>query len=357
MHQTTSAKPDLIRLLDIEHPIVQGPFGGGLSSAKLVAAVANRGGLGSFGAVDLTPEQIVETARDIRSRTDRPFNLNLWISKYDPGGAGVSPSDAERYWKLFRPYYEEMNLPAPDFEGRTVVSFEAQMDALFAVKPPVFSFVFGVPAPKILDECRRLGIVTMGTATTVAEAEILDAAGVDIVVATGFEAGGHRVSFLGKPEEQLIGTFALIQLVSRRVRCAVVAAGGIVDANGIRAAAALGAQGAQLGTAFLACAESGTSDAHRDALFSPMAFNTSLTSAFTGRLARSLDNRWVREMAERVSEFAPYPIQTWYFSRLKFASLELGRTDLFSLYGGQAAPNLVHRRADDLIDDLIAGIS
>jgi len=357
MIRPRSLTTNATKTIGIEHPIVQGPFGGGLSSVKLVAAVSNRGGMGSFGAVDLPPDKIVETAEEIRKLTDAPFNLNLWISKFDTGGDGLSEADADRYWSVFQPYFEEMGLQRPDFRGRTPLTFDAQMEGLFAARPRVFSFVFGIPDKKILAECRRLDIVTLGTATTINEAEALEAAGVDMIVATGSEAGGHRVAFLGEAEDQLIGTFALVQLVTRRVRCPVIAAGGIVDASGVRASIELGAQGAQLGTAFLACAESGTSDVHRNMLFSPSTRRTTLTRAFTGRLARSLENRWTEEMQSRTDDLAPYPVQAWYFSQLKSACLEQGRIDLFSPYGGQVAPNLVHRRADDLMDELIAGIT
>jgi len=356
MNKQPSIMSNATKIIGIEQPIVQGPFGGGLSSTKLVAAVSNRGGLGSFGAVDLDPGMIVATADEIRKQTDSAFNLNLWVSKFDTGGDSLSDADADRYWDVFRPYFEELGLQRPDFRGRSPVTFNEQMEGLFAAKPRVFSFVFGIPDQKILAECRRLDIVTLGTATTVDEAEALEAAGVDMIVATGSEAGGHRVSFLGAPEDQLIGTFALIQLITRRVRCPVIAAGGIVDARGIRASMELGAQGAQLGTAFLACEESGTSDAHRKMLFSSVTRRTTLTRAFTGRLARSLENRWTEEMQSRTSEIAPYPIQAWYFSKLKSACLEQGRIDLFSPYGGQTAPNLVRRHADDLMDDLVGGI-
>tara|TARA_R110002072_G_scaffold166949_2_gene320316 strand:+ start:210 stop:1280 length:1071 start_codon:yes stop_codon:yes gene_type:complete len=350
-----TAPNPLTALLGIDHPVIQGPFGGGLSRAGLTAAVSNKGGLGSFGAEPLSPREIEQTARDIRALTDRPFNLNLWVSRADAGGARPAPRDLERAWRLFEPYFAELGLARPDFEDRPDIAFADQADAVLAARPAVFSFVFGIPPVAVLRECRRLAIVTMGAATSVAEAEALDAAGVDLIIATGLEAGGHRVSFLGRAEDQLMGTFALTQLIGRRVKKPVIAAGGIADGAGVRAARALGAAGAQVGTAFLACGESGADDLHRAALFGPGAARTELTRAVTGRLARCLANRWIDEMANRAADLAPFPVQGWYFAKLKAASAAAGHTDFHALYGGQIAPNLRHRQAGDLMDDLISG--
>ncbi len=354
MPQSTATLP-LTSFLDIDHPVIQGPFGGGLSRAGLTAAVADKGGLGSFGAEALTPGEIEQTARDIRALTDKPFNLNLWVSRADAGGARPTPRDLERAWRLFKPYFAELGLDRPDFEGRPSVPFADQVDAVLAARPAVFSFVFGIPPLDVLAECRRLGIKTLGAATSVAEADALDQAGVDLILATGLEAGGHRVSFLGRAEDQLMGTFALTQLIVRRAARPVIAAGGIADGAGVRAVRALGAAGAQVGTAFLACDESGADDLHRAALFGPAAQRTELTRAVTGRLARCLANRWLDEMADRTADLAPFPVQGWFFAKLKAAAVAAGRTDFHALYGGQIAPNLRHRRAADLMDDLIAG--
>jgi nitronate monooxygenase len=179
---------------------------------------------------------------------------------------------------------------------------------------------------------------------------MLDDAGVDLIVATGFEAGGHRPSFLSRAEDSLMGTFALTQLVAARVKAPVVAAGGIADGRGIRAALALGAQAAQIGTAFLACAESGTTDEHREALFGDGAQDTVLTRTYTGRLARGLRNRWVEEVTPRAATLPPFPVQSWFVSKLKAAAMKTGRTDLVPLYGSQIAPNLRHRTAPALME-------
>lgn len=340
----------LTPLLGIRHPVVQGPFGGNLSTVSMVACVSNAGGLGSYGAHMLSPDEIGALTANIRNATPAPFAINLWVDDEEPGGLHPTPEDFERWWPLFEPYYAELGVAKPACPPQTGQHFADQVDALIEARPPVFSFVFGIPSRKVLDACRVRGIRAIGAATTLAEAEALDAAGVDAIVVTGMEAGGHRPSFLASAEASLTGTFALIQLVAPRVKAAVIAAGGIIDRRGIDAAVTLGAQGAQLGTAFLACEESGATPEHRGALWSPAARRTTLTRSFTGRLARGIVNRWVRELGSQ-REFAPYPLQSWFMSGLRRATA--GRTDLVSLWSGQIAPNLRHRTTAALMDSLI----
>lgn len=343
------------RRLGITQPIVQGPFGGGLSSVELAATVSDLGGLGSFGAHMLAPERIGPLVAELRARTSRPFAINLWVSDHDAGGLDLDEATFERYWPLFEPYFRELGVPRPERLERGHPPFEEQVEALLEARPPVFSFVFGIPPRPVLAACRERGIVTVGAATTIAEAEALDAAGVDLIVATGAEAGGHRPSFLASAEESLTGTLALVPLVADRVRAPVIAAGGIADGRGVRAVLALGAQAAQIGTAFLACRESATTDLHRDTLFSPAARRTTLTRAFTGRLARGVRNRWTEEMGDR-RDLPPFPITGWFVSRLRPAALAAGRSDLVALWSGQAAPNLRHRDAASLMRALLADL-
>ncbi len=334
----------------LDTPVIQGPFGGGLSTVLLASTVSNLGGLGSFGAEPLAPEDIIAVAREIRTRTAHPFNLNLWVSVADPGGESITDAAFERVWRQFAPYYEELGVDKPARPKQFHHPFEDQFAALLEAAPPVFSFVFGIPTAGQMAQCRKRGILTLGAATSIAEAIALDEAGVDAIVATGAEAGGHRVSFLGQAEESLIGTFALIQLAAARVKAPVIAAGGIADHKGLRAALALGAQGVQVGTGFLACDESGASARHRAALFSRDAEHTVLTRTFTGRLSRGLKNRLAVEMPEPA---APYPIQSWFAGQLKAAARKQDRSDLVSVWSGQIAPNLKHRSARALMAELV----
>jgi nitronate monooxygenase len=348
---------DAARRLGVRYPIVQGPFGGGLSTARLAATVSNMGGLGSYGAHLLGPAEIGRVAGEIRSLTAQPFALNLWVSDHDEGGNALSQAEFDRACRVFEPYFRELGIELPRPPDRFHPRFAEQVEALLEARPPVFSFVFGVPPPAVLAACRSRGIVTIGAATSITEARMLDDAGVDLIVATGFEAGGHRPSFLARAEDSLMGTFALTQLVAARVKAPVIAAGGIADGRGVRAALALGAQAAQIGTAFLACAESGTTDAHREALFGERAEDTMLTRAYTGRLARGLRNRWIEEMAPHAATLPPFPALGWFVSKLKAAAMRAGRTDLVPLYGGQIAPNLRHRTAPALMQDLVNALT
>lgn len=345
------------RRLGITYPIIQGPFGGGLSTVALAATVSELGGLGSYGAHALTPDQLGEVARAIRARTSKPFALNLWVSDHDPGGLELSTADYDRVARIFEPYFRELGGSVPALPPQIGPRYDDQIDALLATAPPVFSFVFGVPAPKILAECRRVGVVTLGAATSIAEAQALEAAGVDLIVASGSEAGGHRPTFLGRAEDALMGSFALTQLVAARVKIPVVAAGGIADRRGVAAALVLGAQAAQIGTAFLGCQESGASAMHKDLLFSDRSHSTTLTRAFTGRLARGLSNRWTREFAAQIEQLPPFPIQSWFVSQLRTAALAAGNPELMSLWSGQIAPALRHRTAAALFNELIGSSS
>jgi nitronate monooxygenase len=351
----TVPRTDAARRLGISHPVIQGPFGGGLSTPDLTATVSNLGGLGSYGAHVLEPDEIGALAAELRRRTARPFALNLWVSDHDPGGREPSPAALERAWGVFDLWFRELGLGRPELPTAYHPRFEEQVEALLDTRPPVFSFVFGIPPAAILAECRRREIVTIGAATTLAEARALDEAGVDLVLATGFEAGGHRPSFLAAAEESLVGTLALTPMVADRVRAPVIAAGGIVDRRGIRAVLALGAQAAQLGTAFLACAESGTTDAHRAVLFGERGERTALTRAYTGRLARGVPNGLTDRIDKRLADLPPFPAHAWFVSRLKAAAAAAGRTDLVPLYASQAAPNLRHRTAAGLMAALIEG--
>jgi nitronate monooxygenase len=213
-----------------------------------------------------------------------------------------------------------------------------------------------VPSAQVLERCRAAGIATVGTATTAAEARLLQDAGVDMIVATGFEAGGHRASFLSEPEACLTGTLALIPQVVDAVKLPVIAAGGIVDGRGIAAAMKLGAGAVQIGTAFLACEESNAAPLHRQMLFSEAARRTTLTRAFTGRLARSIHNEFIEEIQGKEALLPPYPVQGWLTGKLREAALKAGRLDVVSLWSGQGAPLLKHRRARELFESLLATV-
>ncbi len=346
-------KTDITKLLKIDYPIVQGPFGRGGSTALLTATVSNGGGLGSFGANDLDASDITKVGAAIRSLTQKPFGMNLWVSTFDQGGDSLEKDTYALVTKMLRPFYEELGVDPPEMPTGKAKDFESQMEAVLNLKPAVFSFVFGIPSKEILDECRKRGIYTAGAASTVDEAVAIEEAGVDMVVASGFEAGGHRPSFLRPAEDSLVGTIALVPQIADRVRIPVIAAGGIADGRGVAASLLLGASAVQIGTSFLACDESGVSEEHRKLLFQDDAKYTGLSRAYTGRLARGLYNRFAKELKPLESQFAKYPAHSWIVAPLKAAAIAQGRTDLIALWAGQAAPLVKHHKASELLASLV----
>lgn len=326
----------LTEKLGIAYPIIQGPLGG-LSSQKLTAAVSNFGGLGSFGAHGLAPSAIKDVIAEIRSLTTKPFAMNLWVSMEDEGARTSDERAFRRSLAALEPHLAELEAPRPAYKIFSPLSFEAQVRVLLDAKVSVFSFIFGIPPREILDECRTNGIATIGAATTPDEAAALRDAGVDAIAASGFEAGGHRGSFLRSPEDSLTGTFALVPQVADIADVPVIAAGGIADARGVIAAFALGAEGVQMGTVFLACEESGAGRLHREALRSGKAGHTALTRGFTGRLARGINNHFLEELNRSETEILPYPLQRALVKSLAVHAEAAGRPDLLALWAGQSA--------------------
>lgn len=343
--------------LGIAHPIIQGPFGGGLSSVRLAAAVSNAGGLGSFGAHHLSPGQMRQVIRDLQAATPKPFNINLWVSRHDPGAEVMTAAHHEQGLRQFTPVYERLGIAAPPIESPETFGFEQQAEVILDLRPAVFSFVFGIPATDILRDCARRGILTVGAATTLEEAAALDEAGVDMIVATGSDAGGHRPSFLRPAEDSLTGTFSLVPQVRKITRRPVIAAGGIAEAGGMRAAFQLGADAVQIGTAFLACEESNCPPPHREALFTPVAARTRLSRRFTGRLARFISSPLLEELETIAHPALPFPLQAAFNRPVKTEGVLRGDAELLPLYAGQAAPLIRHRRVDDLMRELIAVLS
>jgi nitronate monooxygenase len=341
------------KILGIDYPILQGPFGGGLSSAELVAAVSNAGGLGGYGAYTLSPQEIIDVDNKIRSATGKPYNLNLWVSDSDAPNGRVTDGQYEQAAQLFKPYFDEAGIPLPGKPAPFASRFENQVQAILDIRPAVFSFIFGIPAAGILEQCRKLNIKTIGAATTLDEALALEAAGVDMIVASGFEAGGHRPSFLAPAEQSMTGTFVLLQLIKEKVKTPVIAAGGIANGRGIVAALTLGADAAQIGTAFLACDESGALPVQRHMLFSDAAKYTTLSRAFTGRLGRGITSRLARDLAGKENQFLPFPLQGTFMSPLRKAALDQQKWDMVLCWGGQIAPILKHTKASRLMQSLI----
>jgi nitronate monooxygenase len=325
---------NLAQLLDIEFPIIQAPMAG-VQAGALAAAVSGAGALGSLPCAMLGPEAMAKEIALIRSFTDKPFNVNFFCHV-----APVADAAREAAWRReLAPYYREFGIDAdkiPAGPGRAPFSAEAA-DALEPFHPAVVSFHFGLPSRELVDRVKRWGSKMIACATTVDEARWLEERGVDAIVAQGVEAGGHRGNFLSEDLTTQVGTLALVPQVARAVRVPVIAAGGIADAQGVAAAMAVGAAGVQVGTAFLLCAEATTSVVHRAALKSEAARHTALTNLFTGRPARGIVNRVMRERGPMNPGAPAFPLATGAIAPLRAKAEAQGSGDFSPLWSGQNA--------------------
>jgi nitronate monooxygenase len=319
-------------LFGVSLPVIQAPMAGVQGSA-LAVAVANAGGLGSLPCAMLAPDAMRKELAAIAAQTSKPYNVNFFCH------VPPTPSaEREAAWRAaLAPYYAELGIdPAtvPAGPGRLPFSREAA-DVLAEFRPPVVSFHFGLPAAELLARVRSWGARVLSSATTVAEARWLEAQGVDAIIAQGLEAGGHRGLFLSDDTTTQVGTFALVPQIARAVRVPVIAAGGIADARGVAAAMALGAAGVQVGTAYLLCPEATTSALHRAALKSDAARVTALTNLFTGRPARGIVNRLMRELGPMSPSAPAFPLATAAIAPLRARAESLGSGDFSPLWAGQ----------------------
>ena len=339
------------RALGIRVPIVLGPFGG-MSSVALAAAVSNGGGLGSFGLYGYDGERIRTTARDLAAATGAPFALNLWLPHDGDHEELPSQEEYDSYLGALAGIFDELGVALPERPAAYLPPFEEQFEAVLEARPAVVSFVFGVPPADVVARAHERGILVVGAATSVAEAVALEAGGVDLVVATGMEAGGHRPSFLSRAEDSLVGTLALVPQVVDAVGVPVIAAGGIGDGRGVAAAMMLGASAAQIGSAFLSTEQSAAAPAYRAMLRSPGGERSVLTRGPSGRLARGIPNRLTR-----LAEPPPFPVQNWLTGRFRPVAGERGNTDLMSLWAGQASRLAGETDATALLNRIVADAS
>ena len=275
--------------------------------------------------------------------------MNLFAGGYD----GTGSSDTAAMLQLIAPWHERLGLPPPAAPAGSLPPFEQQVEVVLRSNVPVFSFTFGIPAAEIMRRMKDRGIKLIGTATTVAEARALEQAGADAIVAQGSEAGAHRGTFIAALEDSLIGTIALVPQMADAVSVPVIASGGIMDGRGIVAAAALGASGVQLGTAFLACPESGAPSAHKAAIRAARDDGTTLTRAFSGRLSRGITNGFAAAMRGHEDRLLPYPAQNNLTRPMRTAAARQGNADCLSLWAGQAAPLAREMPAAELVAQLL----
>ncbi len=339
-------------LFGTELPIIQAPMAGAQASAMAIA-VSNAGGLGSLPCAMLSPESLRKELTAITAQTNKPFNVNFFCH--------TPPAPDEKHearWRaLLAPYFAELGVDSaniPSGPGRA--PFSAEMaDVLSEFRPPVVSFHFGLPRPHLVDRVKSWGAKVIASATTVDEARWLESHGADAIIAQGWEAGGHRGIFLSEDLSTQVGTFALLPQLVRAVRVPVIAAGGIADARGVAAAIMLGASAAQIGTSYLLCPESTISALHRAALKSAASDTTAVTTLFTGRPARGIVNRVIREIGPVHADVPSFPLATTAISALRTKAESLGSSEFSPLWSGQNATACREISAAQLTRELAAG--
>jgi nitronate monooxygenase len=329
-------------------PIIQAPMGGGPSTPRLAAAVSNAGGLGFLAGGYLTPEQLAEEIRRTRALTSEPFGVNLFAGGYHQH----TNRDAGPILQLLAEVHGELGLPAPSMPHLPPDPFYAQLAAVVEARPAFFSFTFGIPSAEGMEQLREAGIIVFGTATTVHEGLLLERAGVDAVVAQGAEAGAHRGSFAGDLE--MVPTLELVRALAARLSVPIIASGGLMTGADIASAFRAGAGAVQMGTAFLACDEAGTSKPYRDALLRGRGEQTVITRAYSGRRARGLRNDFIDRVGERDEWILPYPIQNSLTRPMRAAAAAQGKAGYLSLWAGTGVAKIRPIPAADLVATLTA---
>jgi nitronate monooxygenase len=340
---------ELTRRLGILHPIIQAPMGGA-STVELAAAVCDADAFGFIAAAYLTPDEIAHATRALRSLTPRPFGVNLFA----PVERTPLPADVTPALDQVAAAHRLLGLPPPRPPTTPVDLFEDQLAACLESDASVVSFTFGIPPESAIRGIATRGKLFVGTATTVAEARLLEEAGADAVVAQGSEAGAHRGSFAASFEASAIGTMALVPQMVDALAVPVIASGGIMDGRGVAAALALGPGAVQMGTAFLTCDETGIPAAYLESILAAGEHETVVTRAFSGRPARGIANRFVRVVDEAPDAILPYPYQNALTRPMRTAAAQQGSADFLSLWAGQGLRLARRQPAADLIARVVA---
>ncbi|TCP28828.1 nitronate monooxygenase [Scopulibacillus darangshiensis] len=339
--------------LGIKYPIIQAGMAGGTTTPELVAAVSNSGGLGTLGAGYMSPEQTKEAIQEIKQLTGQPFGVNIFI----PEIPDVSEETIEKANEWLRPFREELQLTEPEIKKQAASLFEKQIAIILEERVPVCSFTFGVPAKDIIRKLKKENIVVIGTATTVREAIINEEIGMDMVVMQGSEAGGHRGTFSGPFEKAMIGTMSLIPQAVDHVNIPVIAAGGIMDGRGVLAALTLGAGAAQMGTAFVTSQESGAKKQQKEAILNGTEEEPMITSVFSGKPARGIQNEFMERMAEYENELPDYPVQNALTKEIRSEAARQNRPEWLHLWSGQSPRLSKGQPASVIISDIIAQVN
>jgi nitronate monooxygenase len=342
-------KNALLESLGIEYPILLAPMGGGPGTPELAAAVSEAGGLGSLGAAYMTPAQMRDAIRKTRTLTRKPFHMNLFAGGIEPRMS----FDARPMLALLTDVHQTLELPPPVLPTMPADPFPAQLEVVLEERPTVFSFTFGIPSVEALRRLKERGIVVLGTATTVREGQLLEQAGVDAIVAQGAEAGAHRGTFAGPFETSIVPLQELVCGMLHECSLPVIASGGIMDGRDIAAALANGAAAVQLGTAFLACPESGASEAYKRAILAARRDTTVITRAFSGRPARGLTNTFISQLEGREEIILPFPMQNALTRPMRAAAAERGDPEFLSLWAGQGVARARSLPASQLVRRLV----
>jgi nitronate monooxygenase len=339
-------------LLGIDLPIIQAPMAG-VQGSSLAVAVSNAGGLGSLPCALLSIDAMRDEMAAIKAQTSRPFNVNFFC--HTPP---VASAEREAAWReTLSPYYRGFGLDIAVSAGPARTPFDqAAADVLSEIRPAVVSFHFGLPSADLLARVRALGSKIISSATTIEEACWLESRGVDAIIAQGLEAGGHRGIFLSEDLTTQMGTFALLPQIVRAVGVPVIAAGGIADSQCVAAAMSLGAAGVQIGTSYLLCPESTTGPVHRAALKSDRAGHTALTNLFTGRPARGIMNRLMKELGPMSDAVPAFPLATAAIVPLRRQAESVGSGDFSPLWSGQNNRGCNEVPAAQLTRDLAADL-
>ncbi len=333
-------------------PIIQGPMAGGANTPAMVAAVSEAGGLGSFGASMLSLEAIRAQVAETRRLTSKPFMLNFFVQ----GIPSPSQDEVDRAIGLLRPVWSSLGWPELPKPARWCEDFAAQFELLLELKPAVASFTFDILSQAQVKRLRDAGIFVIGTVTTVEEALAWQDAGADALVASGIEAGGHRGTFIGEQSAATLGAEALLAAVLQAVKIPVISAGNIMTGSDIRERLALGAAAVQMGTAFLVTYESGIPQAYKDRLLGVEGNTTRLTRAITGRYARGVENRFMRQMELVEAEVPAYPVQNALTGSIRAEAARRGDPELMSLWAGTGVARSRAMPVKKLMETLIAEI-
>ena len=340
---------DFAKKLGVKYPIILAPMGGGPGTPELVATVSNSGGLGSLAAAYLKPDQISKDIQRIRKLTDRPFAVNLFAGGYDTSYRG----DGRPMLEVLAEIHQALDLPAPSLPDVPPDPFNDQFEVILDARPSVFSFTFGIPASDAMARLKANGVLAIGTATTVDEAVLLEQSGVAAIVAQGAEAGAHRGTFLNSFGASMVPTLELVRTIHDRVSVPVIASGGLMDGRDIAESFSCGASAAQLGTAFLTCPESGTSQSYRNAIVNARVDTTVVTRAFSGRPARGLSNTFITRLEGKENVILPYPIQNILTRPMRNAAAKKGESGFQSLWAGRGVTRSRSMPAGELVQKLV----